>query len=152
MKKLFVILFALVLAVGVNAQTLTVKQFQESAMALMQQGDFTNAMVALEKAKAIEPNNLETIKNISFCFYLQREFAQAIDAGKIAIELPNADQQSFQILGMSYKSIADYSAANKIYKRALKKFPDGGVIYSEYGKAYCKKTKKTKPLLLGKKG
>jgi len=97
MKKIFVILFALVLAVGVNAQTPTVKQFQESAMALMQQGDFTNAMVALEKAKAIEPKNLETIKNISFCFYLQREFAQAIDAGKIAIELPNADQQSFQI-------------------------------------------------------
>jgi hypothetical protein len=53
MKKLFVILFALVLAVGVNAQTLTVKQFQESAMALMQQGDFTNAMVALEKAKPL---------------------------------------------------------------------------------------------------
>jgi len=152
MKKLFFILFALVLAVGVNAQTPTVKQFQESAMALMQQGDFTNAMVALEKAKAIEPQNLETIKNISFCFYLQREFAQAIEAGKIATELPNADQQSFQILGMAYKSIADYAAANKMYKRALKKFPDGGVIYSEYGESLLQENKKDEAIATWEKG
>ncbi len=152
MKKVFFILFALVLTVGVNAQTPTVKQFQESAMALMQQGDFTNAMVALEKAKAIEPRNLETIKNISFCYYLQREFGQAIDAGKLAIELPNADQQSFQILGMAYKSIADYAAANKMYKRALKKFPDGGVIYSEYGESLMQENKKEDAIVAWEKG
>jgi len=142
MKKLFFILIMAALASNVYAQTPTVKQFQESAMALMQQGDFTNAMVALEKAKALEPQNLETIKNISFCFYLQREFAQAIDAGKLAIELPNADQQSFQILGMAYKSIADYAAANKMYKLALKKFPIGGVIYSENGESLFQENKK----------
>jgi Tfp pilus assembly protein PilF len=96
MKKIFVILFALVLAVGVNAQTPTVKQFQESAMALMQQGDFTNAMVALEKAKAIEPKNLETIKNISFCFYLQREFAQALMLVKLPLNYPMQTNKVFK--------------------------------------------------------
>ncbi len=152
MKKLFFILVIAVLAANVNAQTPTVKQFQESAMSLMQQGDFSNAMVALQKAKTLEPQNLETLKNISFCYYLQREFAQSIEAGKIAIELPNADQQSFQILGMSYKSIADYAAANKMYKRALKKFPDGGIIYSEYGECLIQENKKEEAIATWEKG
>lgn len=152
MKKLFLGCCGFLLAMQLSAQAPTVKQLQESAMALMQQGDFSNAMVALEKAKAQEPQNLEVLKNISFCYFLQREFAQAIDAGKIAIEHPNADQQSFQILGMSYKSIADYAAANKIYKRALKKFPDGGVIYSEYGESLMQENKKEEAIAAWEKG
>ena len=60
------------LALQLFAQAPTVKQLQESAMALMQQGDFTNAMVALEKAKVQEPQNLEVLKNISFCYFLRR--------------------------------------------------------------------------------
>lgn len=152
MKK-FVFLFCLVtLVLQGMAQTPTVKEFQASAMALMQQGDFSNAMVALEKAKALEPQNLETLKNIAFCHFLQRNFAESIEAAKLAIELPSADQQSFQMLGMAYKAIADYASANKLYKRALKKFPDGGIIYSEYGESLMQENKKEDAIATWEKG
>lgn len=152
MKK-FVFLFCVVtLVLQGMAQTPTVKEFQASAMALMQQGDFSNAMVALEKAKALEPQNLETLKNIAFCHFLQRNFAESIEAAKLAIELPSADQQSFQMLGMAYKAIADYASANKLYKRALKKFPDGGIIYSEYGESLMQENKKEDAIATWEKG
>ena len=38
-----------------------------------------------------------------------------------------------QILGLAYKAIAEYKESDKMYKEALKKFPNSGVLYSEYG-------------------
>lgn len=152
MKKIVFLFCLVILVLQGMAQTPTVKEFQASAMALMQQGDFSNAMVALEKAKALEPQNLETLKNIAFCHFLQRNFAESIEAAKLAIELPSADQQSFQMLGMAYKAIADYASANKLYKRALKKFPDGGIIYSEYGESLMQENKKEDAIATWEKG
>ena len=41
--------------------------------------------------------------------------------------------QSYQIIGLTYKAIADYKEADKLYKTGLKRFPKSGVLYSEYG-------------------
>lgn len=135
MRKLLIIFIGLVFFGSVTAQTLTVKQLQENAKAFMQQGDFDNAVASLQKARQTDPLNMELLKNLSFTYFLQRDFAKAIETGKIVIEMDDADQQAFQILGLSYKSLASYKEANKLYKIALKKFPNGGVIYNEYGES-----------------
>jgi len=135
MKKLLIIFIGLIFFGSIDAQTLSLKQLQENAKVFMQQGDFENAVASLKKARQTDPLNMELLKNISFAYFLQRDFAKAIETGKIVIEMDDADQQAFQILGLSYKSIADYKEANKMYKVALKKFPKGGVIYNEYGES-----------------
>ncbi len=135
MKKGFIGLLLCFFAGSIAAQTLTVNQLQANAQQFIQQGDYDNAVTSLLKARQQTPLNMELLTNLSFAYFLQRDFAKAIEAGKIAIDLQDADQKSFQVLGLSYKAIAQYKDANKIYKVALKKFPNGGVIYNEYGES-----------------
>jgi len=152
MKKFVFILIGLIYFGSVNAQTLSVKQLQENANAFMQQGDFENAVASLLKARQTDPLNMELLKNLSFAYFLQRDFAKAIETGKIVIEMDDADQQAFQILGLSYKSIADYKEANKMYKVALKKFPKGGVIYNEYGESLALEKNSKEAIIQWEKG
>ena len=133
MKKGLIGLLLCFFVLDIYAQTLTVKQLQENATQLLQQGDYSNAVTLLLKARQQAPFNMELLTNLSFAYFLQRDFSNAIETGKIAIELNDADQKAFQVLGLSYKAIASYKEANKMYKAALKKFPNGGVIYNEYG-------------------
>ena len=135
MKKVLIGLLVCFFAGSIAAQTLTSKQLQENAQLYMQQGDYDKAVTTLLKARQQTPLNMELLTNLSFSYFLQRDFSKAIETGKIAINLNDADQKAFQVLGLSYKSIADYKEANKIYKTALKKFPNGGVIYNEYGES-----------------
>jgi tetratricopeptide (TPR) repeat protein len=135
MKKGLIGLLICFFAINLAAQTLTVKQLQENAQVFMQQGEYDNAVASLLKARQQSPLNMDLLTNLSFAYFLQRDFSKAIETGKIAIELNDADQKAFQVLGLSYKAIALYKEANKMYKLALKKFPNGGVIYNEYGES-----------------
>lgn len=120
-------------ACSVFAQEPSAKQLQETSKIWLQQGNYDNAIRSLENAKQLEPDNIEVLKDLSFANYLKRDFARAIEIGKELVQRPDADEQSFQILGLSYKAIASYKEAAKLYKIALKKFPNSGVIYNEYG-------------------
>ncbi len=152
MKKLLIIFIGLVFFGSITAQTHTVKQLQENAKVFMQQGDFDNAVASLLKARQTDPLNMELLKNLSFAYFLQRDFAKAIETGKIVIEMDDADQQAFQILGLSYKSIASYKEANKLYKVALNKFPKGGVMYNEYGESLALEKNTKEAIIQWEKG
>jgi tetratricopeptide (TPR) repeat protein len=136
--KQFVLLLILLTFYGMGfSQTLTAKQLKENAQILMQQGDFDNAIAALQKARQQVPLGMELLKNLSFVYYLQRDFSRAIETGKMVTDMDSADEQSYQILGYSYKAIAAYKEANKIYRAALKKFSNSGVIYNELGENFA---------------
>ena len=152
MKKWLFIFIGLIIFESAATQTLTVKQLQENAKVFMQQGDFENAVASLQKARQTDPLNMELLKNLSFAYFLQRDFVKAIETGKIVIEMDDADQQAFQILGLSYKSIAAYKEANKMYKVALKKFPNGGVIYNEYGESLALEKNTKEAIIQWEKG
>ncbi|GAC1526145.1 MAG: hypothetical protein NVS3B15_01820 [Sediminibacterium sp.] len=115
------------------AQQQTSKQAQETAKNLLQKSDFDGAIVALEHASKQDPANIELLKDLSFTNYLKRDFARAITVAKPLVGRPDADEQAFQILGLSYKALAEYKEAGKLYRNALKKFSNSGVIYNEYG-------------------
>ncbi|TAH09143.1 MAG: arginine--tRNA ligase, partial [Sphingobacteriia bacterium] len=135
MKYVLFSLMVCFFAADITAQTLTVNQLQENAQQYMQQGDYEKAVASLQKARQQAPLNMGLLTNLSFAYFLQRDFSKAIETGKVAIAMDDADQKAFQVLGLSYKSIASYKEANKMYKAALKKFPNGGVIYNEYGES-----------------
>lgn len=134
------------------AQQQTAVQLQETAKAQMQQGDFDNALLLLNRARQQEPNNIEILKDLSFTYYLKRDFASAIEFGKVLIEKPGADQQSFQILGLSYKAIASYTECAKLYKDALKKFPNSGLLYNEYAEMRASENNLEEAIQLWEKG
>ena len=136
MKRLIhTIIFVLSLLFSLQAasQKEDVATLHETARSFMRQGDFENATLVLNKALAIKPDDLDLLKDQAFVAYLKRDFAAAIENGKKITAREDADIQSFQILGLAYKAIADYKESDKMYKAALKKFPSSGVLYSEYG-------------------
>ncbi|MEP7319062.1 MAG: tetratricopeptide repeat protein [Panacibacter sp.] len=115
------------------AQTQDAETLHETARSLMRQGDFENAILVINKALVLRPDDLDLQKEQAFIQYLQRDFANSIATGKKITARPDADVQSFQILGLAYKAIADTKESYKMYNTALKKFPKSGVLYSEYG-------------------
>ncbi|HYF32147.1 MAG TPA: tetratricopeptide repeat protein [Chitinophagaceae bacterium] len=133
MQKLSFVLICLVWAVVGLAQDQDVKKLHETARTFQQQGDYANAVLVLNRAMQLEPNNLELRKDLAFTYYLQRDFVKAREAAKPLPERPDADVQSYQILGMVYKAIEERKECEKLYKAGLKKFPNSGVLYNEYG-------------------
>ena len=137
MKNLFICLLAVIGFCDIHAQEQTAKLLQETARTLVQKGDYDNAVVILERAKEQEPDNIEILCDLCFANFLKRDFAKAIEVGKELTGKPNADQQSFQVLGLAYKAIASYTDCGKLYRTALRKFPNSGVIYNEYGELFA---------------
>ncbi len=137
MKYLLVILGLAVSTGVVTAQEQTVKQMQETAMGYLQRSEYDNAISTLEKARQKEPDNIEVLRDLVYSLYLKRDFAKAVEIGKQLIEKPNADQQSYQVLGLAYKAIAEYKECAKLYRTALRKFPNSGVIYNESGELFA---------------
>ncbi len=137
MKYVFLLLLLMGFVCDLQAQEQTVQVMQENARTLMQGGDFDNAIILFEKAKQKEPNNIEIQKDLCYTNFLKRDFSRAIEVGKEMVENPNADPQAFQILGLAYKEIASYKEAGVLYRKALKKFPNSGVIYNEYAEIYA---------------
>lgn len=109
------------------------KKLQETAKSMLMQGDFDNAVAILETAAKQAPADISIQKDLAYACYLKRDFGKAIQIGKILTERADADEQVFQILGLSYKATASYKEGIKLYKTALKKFPNSTIIYNELG-------------------
>ena len=131
--KQFLASIALVLSFFVATAQQSATELQQTANSLMRKGDLDNAVLALEKAIKQEPQNISIQKDLAFATYLKRDFARSMEVAKPLTEKQDADEQSFQLLGMNYKATAQYKECAKLYKAALKKFPNSGVIYNEYG-------------------
>jgi Tfp pilus assembly protein PilF len=115
------------------AQQQDVKTLDETAKTFIRQGDFTNALVVLNRALQQEPKNLELLKDLAFTYYLDRNFEKSLAVAKPLPERADADVQTYQILGMVYKATEERKECEKMYKEGLKKFPKSGVLHNEYG-------------------
>ena len=124
----FVILFFTVAAMAQDAA-----QLHETARTFMRQGDYTNAILVLNRAIKLQPNNIEIAKDLGLNYYFARDFAKALDIYKPLIEKENADDQCFQIAGDIYLAQDNPKECEKVYKKGLKKFPESGALYNELG-------------------
>ena len=134
MNRILFLSFALTLTtLSTFAQSSDNKTPQETAKTFTRQGDYTNAIVVLNGALQKDPQNFELQKDLSFNYYLDREFPKGLSVAQKMVERPDADVQSYQILALLYKAIDETKECEKMYKAALKRFPRSGVLYSEYG-------------------
>ncbi len=133
MKHYFVIALLVLSCTTATAQQPSVNEMYQAAKTYMQQGDYENADIAFKNFLKIEPENIDALKDYAYLNCLRREYPRAIAIGKFLTERRNADVQSYQLLGMAYKGSKDYVTANKLYQTALKKYPNSGVLYNDYG-------------------
>src|SRR5437773_475044 len=134
MKKYFLIFCSsLLIGLSIIAQTEDPKTLHENARTFMRQGDFNNAIIILTRALQMDKNNLEMQKDLAMSYYYKRDYEKALDEVKILMDRDDADVIAFQIAGNVYKALEEVKECEKIYKRGLKKFPNSGALYSEYG-------------------
>ncbi|HEX2608420.1 MAG TPA: tetratricopeptide repeat protein [Flavisolibacter sp.] len=131
--KLFLILFSLGLATASLAQSPTEQTPAETARGFMRTGDWDNAILVLNRALQQDPNNLSLQKDLTLSYYYKRDYSKALDHVKPLLERDDADVVVYQIAGNVYKALEEVKDADKMYKKALKKFPNSGALYSEYG-------------------
>jgi Tfp pilus assembly protein PilF len=105
----------------------------------MRQGDFNNAIIILTRALQMDKNNIEMQKDLAMSYYYKRDYEKALDEVKILMDRDDADVAAFQIAGNVYKALEEVKECEKVYKRGLKKFPNSGPLYSEYGELLWEK-------------
>lgn len=130
----------------------SVESIRKQATLLAQQERFADAIHALDEGLRQYPNNLDILKDEAYISYLGRDFQRSLQIGKDIVNRDDADAQSFQILGLTYKAIADYKEGDKMYKSAIKRFPKSGVLYSEYGDMLAQYDNKRGAIIQWEKG
>lgn len=134
MKRILLLPCILVLAsLTTLAQQPDAKTLQETAKTFTRQGDYANAIVVLTGAVQKDPQNIELLKDLSFNYYLQRDYAKGLNIARSLTERSDADVQCYQMAGLFYKAIDDPKECEKLYKAGIKRFPRSGVLYNEYG-------------------
>ncbi len=131
MKKiLFSIFISITAATGYSQ---TVAELQQTARTFLQQGDYTNAILVLNRAMEKNPSNLAVMKDLSLSYYYRKDYEKAFDVIKPTLDRDDADDQCFQIAGNIYKAMQQVKDCEKLYKKGLKKFPQSGPLYNDYG-------------------
>lgn len=145
MKHLFLWL-ALFSATAVVAQTA-----HETAYSFLKTGDHDNAILVLNKALQTSPNDEQLLQDIALAYYYKKDFANAREYAKKLMDRDEADVSSYQIAGTVFRALEEMKEADKLYKKALKKYPNSGVLYSEYGELLWSKENKD-AIVLWEKG
>lgn len=134
MRKIFLsLVFILSLSgIAVNAQE-GGTNLHETGRTFMRSGDFDNAILVLTRALQQEPKNIEVRKDLVMSHFYKRDYAKAKEQLEPLLDGDDADEIIYQIGGNIYKALEEVKSAERMYKKALKKFPNSGPLHSEYG-------------------
>lgn len=151
MKKVLIAFFLILAASKLSAQTDTVS-LRSKALAFLQQADYANASLVLNKALESTPNDVELQNDLLFTHYLSGNYAKATELGKKLVALPQPDIRSYQLLGLTYRAIEELKESERLYKNGIEKFPKSGVLYNEYGEFLWSKKKFEDAIVQWEKG
>lgn len=129
MKKIFFFCCSGLISASVFSQS----SAKETAETFMRTGDFDNAILVLNSALKQDDGNLDLQKDLVLSYTYKRDFAKALEVVKPMLERNDADEQTYQVAGNVYRALALYKDGEKMYKKALKKFPKSGALYNEFG-------------------
>ena len=133
MKKLVFFLLSSLVTYSIAAQPEDVKTLQATARTFMISGDYNNAIIVLNRALQLDKNNLDLQKDLVQTYYLKQDYSKALEGVKALVDRDDADVMTYQIAGNVYKALQEVKDCEKMYKKALKKFPRSGPLHSEYG-------------------
>lgn len=131
MKKLVTALYGVFSLVISIAQTTT--ELQETARNFMRQGDYANAIIVLNRAIEHDPQNILLAKDLALSQYYAGNYNKALETIKPVLEREEADDQAFQVAGNIYRQLGMNKDCEKMYRKALKRFPNSGALYNDLG-------------------
>src|ERR1044071_3432399 len=114
--KNFVFSFIILLA-AFTATAQDAAELHETARTFMRQGDFTNAILVLNRATKLDPKNIEILKDLGLNYYFSKDFPKALDIYKPLLDRPDADDQCFQVAGDIYLATDNPKECEKVYKK-----------------------------------
>ncbi len=126
------LVFMLLLAAPA-AMAQSAAELHETARSFMQQADYSNAILVLNRAAQSAPADIEVTKDLAMAYYFQKDNNKALETIKPVLEKDEADDQCFQIAGNIYKQLELVKDCEKLYRRGIKKFPDSGPLYNDLG-------------------
>lgn len=134
MKKYYkAILGLFIVCLSVTTYAQDSNELQENAKNFMRDGDFTNAILVLNRAKQMDPKNIEIVKSLALNYYFKKDYKQGLETIKPVLDWDQVDDQCFQIAGNLYQALDLPKDCEKLYRKALKKFPDCGPLYNDLG-------------------
>jgi len=109
------------------------KELYNTASGFIRTGDYSNAVLVLNQALQLEPDNYEYKKQLAFTFYLKGDLVKAKSVVEPLLNNRDVDVQAFQIAGNIYVGREEWKTAQRMYERAIKKFPNSGELYNDNG-------------------
>ena len=152
MQKCFFISFWILFLTLPAAAQPSLEQLKDVAMTFQRQGDFPNALKALDKAIALAPEDIALLTDKAYVLYRLEAYENARTLVKPLIDRPDAEVRTFQVAGNIFKELEDVAASEKMYKKALAKFPASGALHSEYGELLLARKKPSEAIALWEKG
>src|SRR5688572_12581081 len=98
MKKTVMIFFVLIAQLQLCGQQ-SFDELKETAKLFQRQGDYPNAILVFNKALEQHPDNLEVRRDIAHTYYLQRDYAHALETIKPLLGREDADIVTYQVGG-----------------------------------------------------
>lgn len=138
-NSILFIAFLFISSLALSQPAEDAETMHENGNNFLKKGDYDNAILLLNKALLAKPADMQITKDLMFAYYVKRDFSKAIEIGKPLVEREDADVQCFQMLGMTYKELAEEKESEKLYKKGIKKFPEEGILYSLYGEMIAEK-------------
>ena len=133
MKKYLFAAIVVLLSYFNHSYAQTATELRETARSFLQQADYANAVLVLNRAAQMEPANIEIAKDLSLAYYFQKDNLKALETIKPLLDREDADDQCYQIAGNIYTQLEQLKEVEKIYRKGVKKFPDSGPMYNELG-------------------
>jgi len=109
------------------------KELYNTASGFIRSGDYSNAILVLNQALQLEPDNFEYKKQLAFTFYLKGDLIKAKSVIEPLLNSKEVDVQAFQIAGNIYVGREEWKTAQRMYERAIKKYPNSGELYNDNG-------------------
>ncbi|MBS0028623.1 tetratricopeptide repeat protein [Chitinophaga sp. 22321] len=109
------------------------KELYNTASGFIRSGDYSNAILVLNQALQLEPDNFEYKKQLAFTFYLKGDLVKAKSVIEPLLNSKEVDVQAFQIAGNIYVGREEWKTAQRMYERAIKKYPHSGELYNDNG-------------------
>ena len=152
--RLFIVALCMGLAAALpaGAQGNDASELYNTGISFLRSGDYSNAILVLNRAAQLSPENAQYRKQLAYAYYLNNNFSQAEKVIREVLRSDAADVQTYQIAGNIYRSMKDLKAAERNYKRGLNQFPESGDLYNEMGQVYYDQRKVSEALRSWTKG
>lgn len=146
MKKVIISLFfAVFLSFGNNISLFAQNENQDvsdlikTAVFKMDNGDYEESILLLEKAEKMDPKSAYVKYEMSYAYYKKEDYNQSIKILNKLVKRKDALDIYYQLLGNAYDNKGESEKALKNYAEGLKRFPNSGKLYLESGNVYYNK-------------